>query len=238
MKFLVFQHVPYEHPGLIADFAKKNNITLDVIELWKPYKIPAVSNYEALIFMGGPMGVYEDADKYPSKNDEVEIIKESIEKNIPVLGFCLGAQLLAYAFGAKVYPNIVNGKKIKEIGFYPINIVNKNPIFENFSSPVKVFQWHGDVFELPKEATLLASSSLCKNQAFAYKNAYGLLFHFEFTPEMIKKLAEIDKKWTHEDFDLDEKNLIEQANELQELMREQSKILLENFVSIIKSSNR
>src|SRR5579872_6686983 len=101
MKFLVFQHVPHEHPGLITEYCKNNNIELSIIELWKPYSIPKAEDFDALIIMGGPMGVYED---YPSKNDEISFIKEALDK-IPILGFCLGSQLLAYALGAKVYKN-------------------------------------------------------------------------------------------------------------------------------------
>src|SRR3990167_7680345 len=99
MKFLVFQHVPHEHPGLISGFAAKNNITLDIIELWKNYKIPQVMDYDALLVMGGPMGVYEDKDKFPSKEDELNAIRTAAGK-MPVLGHCLGSQLIAFALGA------------------------------------------------------------------------------------------------------------------------------------------
>jgi GMP synthase (glutamine-hydrolysing) len=236
MKFLVFQHVPHEPLGLIADFAKKKSIELEIIELWKPYSIPSVLRYDALIIMGGPMGVYEEEDIYPSKNDEIKAIKEGLGE-IPMFGFCLGHQLLASFLGAKVHPNIKNKKKIKEIGYYNIELTSegkRNPLFKGFTSPIEVFQWHGDVCELPKNATLLASSPLCNNQAFNYKNVFGIQFHFEITPEMIEKLIEFDNNWIHTDFDLDEDTLRKQAKEKEKLMKAQSDGLLENFVAFIR----
>jgi GMP synthase-like glutamine amidotransferase len=238
MKFLVFQHVPHEPVGLIADFAEKNNISLDIIALWKPYQIPSVLDYDALIIMGGPMGAYEGSDQYPSKGDEVKAIKKGMGK-VPMFGFCLGHQLLAAVLGAKVYPNIKSKKKIKEIGYYPITLTpegKKSQLFKGFNSPMDVLLWHGDVCDLPKGATLLASSPLCRNQAFVYKNIFGIQFHFEITPKMVKKLAEVDKKWIHEEFDIEEKELFRQAKEKEALMKEQSDKLLENFVQFIKKN--
>jgi GMP synthase (glutamine-hydrolysing) len=236
MKFLVFQHVPHEPLGLIVDFATRKGIKLEIVELWKQYKIPSVLNYDALIIMGGPMGVYEGTDAYPSKKDELKAIKEGLGK-IPMFGFCLGHHLLANALGAEVHPNSKNSKKIKEIGYYNIELTaegKQNPLFKGFISPIEVFQWHGDVCELPKEATLLASSPLCQNQAFSYKNIFGIQFHFEITPEMIDGLIEFDQEWIHTDFDLDENKLLKQAKEKEKLMKIQSDKLLENFVALIK----
>lgn len=237
MKFLVFQHVPQEHPGLITTFAKKNSITLDIIELWKPYHIPSVTNYDALIIMGGPMGVYEGKDKYPSREDEVKAIKEGLYK-IPMFGFCLGHQLIAHVLGANVFPNIQNGKRIKEVGYYPIEITSEglqSPLFKGFRSPTEVFLWHGDVCDVPKGATLLATSPSCHNQAYSYKNLYCIQFHFEITPGMIEKLIEIDREWIHTDFEIDEVKLLTEARQKAKLMAKQSELLLSNFLRIIGS---
>ena len=94
MKFLVFQHVAHEHPGRITEYCEEKGIGLGIIKLWKPYKMPAVTDYNALIIMGGPMDVY---DEYPSKKDELEEISSALKNKIPVLGLCLGSQLLAHA---------------------------------------------------------------------------------------------------------------------------------------------
>ncbi len=238
MKFLVFQHVPHEHPGLISDFAKENHISLEIIELWKSYTIPSPSAYQALIIMGGPMGVYEDSTVFPSKAEEIEIIKDSVGE-IPILGFCLGSQLLAHALGAKVYPNIVDGKHKKEIGYYSIELTPEGKqdfLFDTFPSPFQVLEWHGDAFDLPQGAQLLATSPLCTNQAFSYKSAFGLLFHFEFTPEMVKKQIEIDKRWIHKDFQMNEQQLITDSLKKADLMKQQSVLLLNNFLKIVRDN--
>ncbi len=240
MKFLVFQHAPHEHTGLIKKFADSRGVSLDTVELWKPYRIPTIENYDALIIMGGPMGVYEGKDTFPSKEDELKTIKKAVGK-IPILGFCLGSQLLAAALGAEVYPNIQKGKKIKEIGYYEVNLTGQglqDRLFKGFSSPLSVLQWHGDIFELPSGVTLLATGEVCPNQAFCYKNAYGLLFHFEFTPEMIAKQIEVDKEWIHADFELDESELLRKATENAVLMERECQKLFDNFLSIVETPQK
>ena len=102
MKFLVFQHVPHEHPGLISKYAASSGVELDIVELWKPYRMPSTKDYDALVIMGGPMGVYEGKDAYPSKDDEIDVVQDYIGK-MPILGICLGSQILAHALGASVY---------------------------------------------------------------------------------------------------------------------------------------
>ena len=102
----------------------------------------------------------------------------------------MGSQLLAHVLGAEVKQNIVNGKIKKEIGYYDIGLTKaglKDPIFKNFTSPVKVLEWHGDAFEMPADATLLATSADCVNQAFRYGDkTYGMLFHNEFFTPALK----------------------------------------------------
>lgn len=236
MKFLVFQHVPHENLGLISDVLKELGVEADVVKLWEDYKVPDLSQFDGLIIMGGPMGVYEN---YPSEQDELATIKKALGK-IPIIGFCLGSQLLAHALGAKVYPNIKDGKKVKEIGYYQVNLTNdglNDPILRGFSTPMRVFQWHGDAFDLPKGAKLLATNSNCINQAFVYgeNHAYGFLFHFEFTPKMVENQIKIDKEWIHQDFVMDEEKLRKEAREYASLMEDQCRRLFNNFISIVKN---
>jgi GMP synthase-like glutamine amidotransferase len=229
MKILLLQHVEHEHPGYISQYASDKGITVDIIELWKPYTIPDYKTYDALIIMGGPMGVYEN---FLSKHDEIEVIKNAIGQ-LPIIGFCLGSQLIAHALGARVYQNIQNDKAIKEVGYFPIKLTKygqNSQILKGFSPQIKALQWHGDIFEMPEGAKLLCSSDLVKNQAFSYQNCYGFLFHFEFTPDMIAKQIEIDRTWIHQDNELDEAALITLAAKYAETMKRQCYQLLDNFL--------
>jgi GMP synthase (glutamine-hydrolysing) len=139
--------------------------------------------WAGLIVMGGPMNV-DETDKYPFLADEVDWIKKAVETRLPVLGICLGSQLLAKALESHVYPN-----PIKEIGWYEVEwlpATRDDPLFDGVSTPSTVFQWHGDTFDLPKGAARLARSTHCQNQAFRFgATAYGLQFHLEVTAEMI-----------------------------------------------------
>lgn len=225
MKILILQHVPHESTGYIGEYAKEKGISIDVIEFWQPYFIPALQEYSGIIIMGGPMGVYED---FPSKNDEIALIQKAVGK-IPILGICLGSQLLAHALGAKVYPNPGG----KEIGYYDVELTEagkRSDILKGFPKHIKALEWHGDMFKLPQGATLLASTPLCANQAFSFKNAHGVLFHLEFTPEMVQNLVKTDHEWTHKDFDLNETKLMSETDEIAGLMKQQSYLLLDNFL--------
>ena len=227
-KVVVLQHVPYEGQGYIADYMHERGIGFDVIRLWQPYAVPDVSEYSALIIMGGPMGAYDD---YASRNDELALINAARGK-IPILGICLGSQLIAHALGARVYPDEIDAQPAKEIGYSTVHLTPEgrvHPLFKGFGSEVRVLQWHGDAFDLPIDASLLATSPACRNQAFACENVYGLLFHLELTPEMVQELAEVNREWTHESFDLDEEQLGKEARDLAPLMRAQCHTLLDNF---------
>ncbi len=146
--------------------------------------LPPVPSVSGLIVMGGPMGVYEQ-DRYPFLKRELDYIGKVIAAKKPVLGICLGSQLIAHALGARVYPN-----KKKEIGWYRVHLTaegKKDPLMKGGANAPRVFQWHGDTFDLPKGARRLASSSLCKNQAFRFgNNVYGLQYHLEVDGAMVQ----------------------------------------------------
>ena len=185
MKALILQNASHEGAGTIEDYFKKNNIAYTTVDLSKKgYKIPDPSDYNALIVMGGPMNVYE-TDEFPYLIEEEKIIKTAIEKNYLVLGICLGAQMMAKALDAKVTKG-----KTKEIGWYDINLTEdgiEDKALGPLGNKVKVFQWHGDTFDIPSGAVRLAGSELFPNQAFRYgKRAYALQFHLEVTEDIIK----------------------------------------------------
>lgn len=184
MKGLIIKNINIEGPGRLGEFLLSEGIPLDSIELHNGNKIPEdLNSYRFIIILGGPMNVYEE-EKYPFLRDEDRLIKEALKIRIPVIGICLGAQLIAKAAGAKVLKN-----PVKEIGWYKISLTEKglaDPLFKGLEKEFLVFQWHGDTFSVPKGGVQLAESTLCKNQAFKIGSAYGLQFHIEVTPEMIK----------------------------------------------------
>lgn len=230
-KILVFQHIKREHPSLIAEYATERGMTLDVIPLFETTQIPEVSAYDGLIILGGPMGVYEE---YQGKNEELVAITSHIG-TVPMLGICLGAQLLAHALGASVYPWQKDGKQCKEIGYYDIALTSGGGavgLFSGFPSKFTALQWHGDTFDLPEGATLLATDSECPHQAFSWKNAYGVQFHVEATPDIVSDWIHEDRVWTNTSFVLDEKKIITDAERLAPVMREQCFRMLDNFLSV------
>ncbi len=190
MRLLTIQHVPCEGPGLLEDKLIKNGWELDIKHMYLPDTLPQhLDHYDALMILGGPMGAYEE-DVYPCLCRIQELVREAAAREIPVVGICLGGQIIARALGANVGPN-----PQKEIGWSPIMITNEgkqSPLFHNLPKTFPVFQWHGDTFALPEGATLLASSEICKNQAFVYRDhIWALQFHLEVTPEMVRTWSEV-----------------------------------------------
>jgi len=181
MRVLAFRHVPFEGLGLIEPALRLRRIEVDYADPYQPGTTrPDVGRYDALIFMGGPMSVNDDL---PFLRQEMDFIRQAIAQRQPILGICLGSQLIACAMGATVRRNAA-----KEIGWYGLQFTPAaadDRLFAGLSKET-VFHWHGETFDLPPGAELLASSNLCRNQAFrAGEHVYGLQFHLEVTPEMI-----------------------------------------------------
>ena len=185
MKFLVLQHINIEHPGIFLKFMKEDNIKIDTVELDKNEKIPQLDQYDAMIVMGGPMDTWQE-ETYPWLKPEKETIhKFACINKKPFLGLCLGAQLLSEAVGGKV-------KKMKtpEIGVLGVSVTNDKSLFKGLDKNLKVLQWHSyEVIDLPSTTNLLASSTDCNVQAFAFENAFGLQFHVEQTNETVPQWA-------------------------------------------------
>jgi GMP synthase (glutamine-hydrolysing) len=181
MHVLAFRHVPFEHLGSIGSSLEKNGIACRYADLFAEPAVPADwQSAAALIFMGGPMSANDDL---PFIHGELRLIEQAVAASKPVLGICLGAQLIARALGAKVYRSYT-----KEIGWAPVcwrPEVRHDPLFRGFERPEVLFHWHGETFDLPAGAVWLASSAACAHQAFRVGPAYGLQFHLEVTPEMI-----------------------------------------------------
>ena len=184
--FLVLQHIDCEDLGTIEQAMIHRGISYRYVRLFDGDPLPEdIKNYSGLIILGGPMNVYEE-DVYPYLKGEDILIKEAIKRRIPVLGICLGGQLIAKATGAKV-----NKGTKKEIGWYDLLLTpggKADKVFKNSPERLTVFQWHGDTFDIPSDATHLAGSVLFPNQAFRIgDNIYGLQFHLEVTQKMISR---------------------------------------------------
>jgi GMP synthase-like glutamine amidotransferase len=228
-KILVFQHINREHPSNIALYAKERGIGLDVVRICDRESIPQVSNYDALIIMGGSMGVYEE---YAGKEEEINAIQQALTE-IPVLGICLGAQLLAHALGSRVYPMMKGGKRFKEIGYETVALTDsgkESSFFKGFDSSFTVLQWHGDTFDLPKGAALLATSDECTNQAFSLGKSLGVQFHFEVTPTVVAEWVAEDNTWSHTDFDMDDQKVVNDSYAHESHMKKQCDTMLDNFL--------
>jgi len=180
------QHVPFEGLGSIEKWAHNHRWGVSAIRLHEGQVLPDPERLDALVVSGGPMSVSEE-DRYPWLIPEKHFLEKVLKREIPVLGICLGAQLLANVLGAKVYPNAV-----KEIGWFPITKTipeNAHKIAAVLPVNMEVFHWHGDTFDLPEGALQLFRSEACENQAFAYgENIIALQFHLETTPASLDAL--------------------------------------------------
>jgi GMP synthase-like glutamine amidotransferase len=180
------QHVPFESLGCIEEWVQSKGHGLTSTKFYESGLLPQISEFDWLIVLGGPMGVY-DEEKFKWLIDEKEFIQKAIQEKKTVIGICLGAQLIASCLGEKVYSN-----HEKEIGWFPIFPTESgwtNNLLSNSKAPFVVFHWHGDTFDLPEESLLLASSEGCVNQAFIYHDkVLGLQFHFEFTEKSLQEM--------------------------------------------------
>jgi GMP synthase (glutamine-hydrolysing) len=171
---LILRHEPFEHLGHFADVLENYSYH----DLGEP--LPSES-HAGLIIMGGPMSANDDL---PGLKDELALIETALDDDMPILGICLGSQLIAKALGAKVFRNAE-----LEIGWEPVwltDAAKDDAVFGGVPSPETFFHWHGETFDLPEGAERLAYSEKCRHQAYRYgRNVYGIQFHPEITPEMI-----------------------------------------------------
>jgi GMP synthase-like glutamine amidotransferase len=180
-RWAVLQHVAWEGPGLIASVARRRGLTVDIHRLDLNPEMPRSHDLGGLIVMGGPMGAYE-TERHPYLEAECNLITEMIAHGRPVLGICLGAQLLARSLGARVFPG-----GSPEIGFGSVRLTSgaeNDPVFAASGPEIPAFHWHSDTFTLPAGATLLATNAAYAHQAFRVgRHGYGLQFHVEADDE-------------------------------------------------------
>jgi GMP synthase-like glutamine amidotransferase len=198
MRIHCFQHVPFETPGTITEWATLNNCAITYTYFFeKDYSLPPLTEFDVLLILGGYMNVDEE-EKFPWIKQEKKFIKDTIAAGKKIIGICLGSQLIAAALGCNVY----KGKE-KEIGFFPVyfsNAAQDLSLFDHFSSPYTLFHWHGDTFDLPAEAMVVASTAVCKHQAFLIgENVLGLQFHLELNETAIEQMLLHDGEELKED---------------------------------------
>jgi GMP synthase (glutamine-hydrolysing) len=186
---LVLQHIACEPPGEYEAVLLERGANLHRVELDEGDALPPWGNFDAIVAMGGPMSVNDDAE-LPWLAGEKDAIGAAVRAGVPYFGACLGVQLLAASLGARVYAG-----PEPEVGVLPVTLTPEGAADRVFAGLPPVFptlQWHGDTFDLPEGATRLASSPAFPNQAFRYgESAYGIQFHVEVLPEMAREWAQV-----------------------------------------------
>ena len=182
------QHVFFEGPAAIADWARSKGHTISGTHLYKNDPLPQTNSYDFFVILGGPMNIYEE-NLYPWLIEEKIFIKDAVKNQKKVLGICLGAQLISDVLGGKVYKNAH-----KEIGWLPIEFTQEirvQKMMPFLPAHLTVYHWHGDTFELPDGVVRIGQSEACRNQGFLYNNhVLALQFHLESTPESVRALID------------------------------------------------
>lgn len=237
MKFLAIKHVVVEGLGVFEQFYHEAGIAIDTVELEKGDAFPDLEDYAALWVMGGPMNVADEAE-FPWLFAEKVLIRKAVQDfQLPYMGFCLGAQLLADALGGEVKP-----MSAPEVGLLPVAMTSaglNHPLTAGLPETLKVLQWHGqEVKRLPSGATLLASSAHCQVQAYAVGDyAFGLQFHSEVTDVTVENWVQIpayraDLEVTLGSTGCDE--LKQSVGKQLSVMNREAKIMFDNFLQIVK----
>ncbi|MDD1719172.1 MAG: gamma-glutamyl-gamma-aminobutyrate hydrolase family protein [Methanoregulaceae archaeon] len=177
MMVTIVQHVGNEPAGLFEKIFSDLNIPFEYIRPFETNELPVIDPTSSLLVMGGPMSV-NDEKEYPFLAPEKALIRDHVRNGRPVLGICLGAQLIADAHGARVHPSV------PETGWRIVTRTGRGPL-AGFPRRFPVFQLHGETFGIPEGGTLLCTGDEVRNQAFSYGSALGLQFHLELTPAML-----------------------------------------------------
>jgi len=185
MRMHCLQHVAFEDLGYIEEWANERQHSVTATKFFENDLLPGLDDFDFIVVLGGPMSIHDEIEHSWLKSEK-EFLRKAIDADKKILGICLGAQLLADVLGAKVYPN-----PEKEIGWFPIKKERGFEILADCPNEFTVFHWHGDTFEIPKNAINLFTSEACKNQAFLYNETIlGLQFHLEVSPNSVTAMIE------------------------------------------------
>ncbi len=209
MRIHCLQHVPFESPGAIRTWCESRGHELVVIALYAGEPVPSPSEVEALVVMGGPMGVHDDAD-HPWMKGEKHLIAAVVEAQKRVFGVCLGAQMIVHVSGARVYRN-----RFQEIGWFPVEATSEGVARFGLPHTFSAFHWHGDTFHLPEGALRLARTDGCEQQMFMLgERVIGIQFHLEVTPDDITAMC------AHAGDELPEGPYVQTADRMKDSSRE------------------
>jgi len=188
MRIHMIQHVAFEGPGAIAEWALERGHSKTITRQSSGEKLPAVDTFDFLVIMGGPMSANDDS-RFAWLTAEKQLIADAVHRQKAVLGVCLGAQLVAQVLGARVYRN-----REKEIGWFPVRLTPEaaaSGLFGGLPAEMTVLHWHGETFDLPQGAVRLAESVVCRNQAYELEGrVLGLQFHLEVLPQGLEDLIQ------------------------------------------------
>jgi GMP synthase-like glutamine amidotransferase len=186
-EILIFRHAPHEGPGYLADYLDRQHLPWRLIRIDQNDPIPSsIDGVSGLVFMGGPMSVNDPLPWIPRVT---KLIQQAVAADVPVLGHCLGGQLISKALGGAITKN-----PVKEIGWLPVSRVDSpaaKPWLDELPAKFEVFHWHGEIFSIPPGATRLLASSDCANQAFVIGNSLAFQCHIEMTGEMVREWARL-----------------------------------------------
>ena len=184
IRMAVLQHVEFEGPAAIADWAAARGVLVRVCHIGRNGILPSIYDFDMLTVMGGPMSANDQA-QLDWLGPEIALVRKAIAADKTVLGVCLGAQMIAKALGARVYPG-----SAREIGWFPVERMGAHPLFDALPDSFTPLHWHGETFDLPHGAKLLAKSKITANQAFAVgQRVLGLQFHMEATEDSVRMLV-------------------------------------------------
>ena len=195
---LIIQHLACEGPVRLRPLLERRGFVIDICHAFDGQTIPTTLTHDLLVVMGGSMGVGDLGDaKYPYLDAESALLRSALSRNQPVLGICLGAQLLAHAAGARVQPNRRDGVVVREVGWAPVDFigVDQRPELSGINARETMLHWHGDTFDIPPGAIHLASTPNCANQLFRLPRQVGIQFHPEIDEQTITEWIRLDAEY-------------------------------------------
>lgn len=227
MKIVVIMHVENEGSGTLGDFLDSAQASVSTVRTYAGEPLPAdVNGMDAVVSMGGPMNVHEQ-NEYTFLRDEIAFLKRAVDAGVPMLGICLGAQLIASACGARVYK-----APVKELGWSRVSLTpegRRDNLFKDLPDTLSVLQWHEYTFQVPTGGSLLATSDPCPHQAFRLGNAYGLQFHPEVTLDMLSQ-------WSEDEPEEQRNHILRRFGEMEHHYVRQADTLYSNFLTFIREN--